>query len=76
MPAHGACFLCDRQVSHVALGHRRASGTLKRLECLFGRTRMWLFKYLLLLSGAGLVGGAFAIVVYGIYRTRESWRQY
>ena len=36
---------------------------------------MWLFKCLMLLSGAGLVGGAFAIVIYDIYRTRESWRQ-
>ena len=37
---------------------------------------MWLFKYLLVLSGSGLVGGAFAIVIHDIYRTRESWRQY
>ena len=35
---------------------------------------MLLLKYLLLLSGAGLLGGAFAIVIYDIYRTRESWR--
>ena len=35
---------------------------------------MLLLKYLLLLSGAGLLGGAFAIVVYDIYRTQESWR--
>jgi regulator of protease activity HflC (stomatin/prohibitin superfamily) len=45
------------------------------LECLFReKIRMLLLKYLLLLSGAGLLGGAFAIVVYDIYRTRESWR--
>ncbi len=35
---------------------------------------MLLLKYLLLLSGAGLLGGAFAIVIYDVYRTRESWR--
>ena len=35
---------------------------------------MLLLKYLLLFTGAGLLGGAFAIVIYDIYRTRESWR--
>jgi regulator of protease activity HflC (stomatin/prohibitin superfamily) len=35
---------------------------------------MLLLKYLLLFSGAGLLGGAFAIVIYDVYRTRESWR--
>ena len=35
---------------------------------------MLLLKYLLLLSGAGLLGGAFAIVIYDAYRTLESWR--
>jgi hypothetical protein len=37
---------------------------------------MLLLKYLLLLSGAGLLGGTFAVVIYDVYRTRESWRQY
>ncbi len=35
---------------------------------------MLLLKYLLLFIGAGLMGGAFAMVVYDIYRARESWR--
>src|SRR6266851_10493633 len=35
---------------------------------------MLLLKYLLLFSGAGLLGVAFAIVIYDVYRTRESWR--
>jgi len=35
---------------------------------------MLLLKYLLLFSGAGLLGVAFAIVTYDVYRTRESWR--
>jgi regulator of protease activity HflC (stomatin/prohibitin superfamily) len=35
---------------------------------------MLLLKYLLLFSGAGLLGGAFAIVIGDVYRTRESWR--
>ncbi len=35
---------------------------------------MLLLKYLLLFAGAGLLGGALAIVIYDIYRTRESWR--
>jgi regulator of protease activity HflC (stomatin/prohibitin superfamily) len=35
---------------------------------------MLLLKYLLLFIGAGLLGGAFAIVIQDIYRTRESWR--
>ena len=35
---------------------------------------MLLLKYLLLFTGAGLLGGALAIVVYDIYRARESWR--
>ena len=35
---------------------------------------MLLLKYLLLFTGAGLLGGAFAIVIYDIYRARESWR--
>ena len=35
---------------------------------------MLLLKYLLLFTGAGLLGGAFAMVVYDIYRARESWR--
>ena len=44
-------------------------------ECLFReKTRMLLLKYLLLISGAGLLGGALAIVIYDVYRTRESWK--
>jgi len=35
---------------------------------------MLLLKYLLLFSGAGLLGGAVAMVIYDVYRTRESWR--
>ncbi len=35
---------------------------------------MLLLKYLLLFSGAGLLGVAFAIVIYDVYRARESWR--
>jgi len=35
---------------------------------------MLLLKYLLLFTGAGLFGGALAIVIYDIYRTRDSWR--
>lgn len=35
---------------------------------------MLLLKYLLLFTGAGLLGGALAIVIYDIYRTREVWR--
>ena len=35
---------------------------------------MLLLKYLLLFAGAGLLGGALAIVIYDIYRTREAWR--
>jgi regulator of protease activity HflC (stomatin/prohibitin superfamily) len=35
---------------------------------------MLLLKYLLLLSGAGLLGGALAIVIYDVYRSLESWR--
>ena len=35
---------------------------------------MLLLKYLLLFSGAGLLGGAFAILIYDVYRTRDSWR--
>jgi hypothetical protein len=35
---------------------------------------MLLLKYLLLFTGAGLLGGAFAMVVYDIYWTRQSWR--
>jgi len=35
---------------------------------------MLLLKYLLLFTGAGLLGGALAIVIYDIYRARESWR--
>jgi regulator of protease activity HflC (stomatin/prohibitin superfamily) len=35
---------------------------------------MLLLKYLLLFTGAGLLGGAFAMVVYDVYRARESWR--
>jgi regulator of protease activity HflC (stomatin/prohibitin superfamily) len=35
---------------------------------------MLLLKYLLLFTGAGLLGGAFAMIVYDIYRTRQSWR--
>ena len=43
---------------------------MNRQECLFReKTRMLLLKYLLLFSGAGLLGGAFAIVIYDIYRT-------
>ena len=36
---------------------------------------MLLLKFLLMLTGAGLLGGAFAIVIYDVYRTRQSWRQ-
>src|SRR5438046_896408 len=36
---------------------------------------MLLLKFLLMLTGAGLLGGAFAIVIYDAYRTRQSWRQ-
>jgi len=35
---------------------------------------MLLLKYLLLFTGAGLLGGALTIVLYDVYRTRESWR--
>jgi len=35
---------------------------------------MLLLKYLLLFSGAGLLGGALLIVIYDIYHARESWR--
>ncbi len=35
---------------------------------------MLLLKYLLLFTGAGLLGGALAIVIHDIYRARESWR--
>jgi regulator of protease activity HflC (stomatin/prohibitin superfamily) len=35
---------------------------------------MLLLKYLLLFTGAGLLGGAFAMVMHDIYRTRQSWR--
>src|SRR6266849_2482504 len=31
-------------------------------------------RYLMLFSGAGLLGVAFAIVIYDVYRARESWR--
>ena len=36
---------------------------------------MLLLKFLLMLTGAGLLGGAFAIVIYDAYRTLQSWRQ-
>jgi regulator of protease activity HflC (stomatin/prohibitin superfamily) len=36
---------------------------------------MLLLKFLLMFLGAGLLGGAFAIVIYDVYRTRQSWRQ-
>jgi len=36
---------------------------------------MLLLKFLLMFTGAGLLCGAFAIVLYDIYRTRQSWRQ-
>jgi regulator of protease activity HflC (stomatin/prohibitin superfamily) len=36
---------------------------------------MLLLKFLLMFTGAGLLGGAFAIVIYDVYRTRQSWRQ-
>jgi len=36
---------------------------------------MLLLKFLLMFMGAGLLCGAFAIVLYDIYRTRQSWRQ-
>ncbi|MBZ5591878.1 MAG: hypothetical protein LAP39_06555 [Acidobacteriia bacterium] len=35
---------------------------------------MLLLKYLLLFSGAGLFAGALAVVIYDVYRTRQSWR--
>ena len=35
---------------------------------------MLLLKYLLLFTGAGLLGGALTILIYDIYRTREAWR--
>ena len=34
---------------------------------------MLLLKYLLLFTGAGLLGGALTIVIFDIYRTREAW---
>jgi hypothetical protein len=77
VPEHGACFLSGKQIHHLAYGRQRASGRMNGLECLFsGEKRMLLLKYLLLLSGAGLLGGTFAVVIYDVYRTRESWRQY
>src|SRR5579864_7745599 len=76
MRAHGASFLCDRQISHGAWAPACEWNPEAATNASSGRTRMWLFKCLLLLSGAGLVGAAFAIVVYDAYRTRESWRQY
>ena len=36
---------------------------------------MLLLKFLLMFMGAGLLGGALAIVIYDVYRTRQSWRQ-
>jgi regulator of protease activity HflC (stomatin/prohibitin superfamily) len=36
---------------------------------------MLLLKFLLLFMGAGLLGGAVAIVIFDVYRTRQSWRQ-
>jgi regulator of protease activity HflC (stomatin/prohibitin superfamily) len=36
---------------------------------------MLLLKFLLMFTGAGLLGGAFAIVIYDVYRTRQAWRQ-
>lgn len=36
---------------------------------------MLLLKFLLMFTGAGLLGGALAIVIYDVYRTRQSWRQ-
>jgi regulator of protease activity HflC (stomatin/prohibitin superfamily) len=36
---------------------------------------MLLLKFLLMFMGAGLLGGALAIVMYDVYRTRQSWRQ-
>ncbi len=36
---------------------------------------MLLLKFLLMFTGAGLLGGAVAIVIYDVYRTRQSWRQ-
>ena len=36
---------------------------------------MLLLKFLLMLTGAGLLGGALALVIYDVYRTRQSWRQ-
>jgi regulator of protease activity HflC (stomatin/prohibitin superfamily) len=36
---------------------------------------MLLLKFLLMFTGAGLLGGALAIVMYDVYRTRQSWRQ-
>ena len=35
---------------------------------------MLLLKYLLLLTGAGLCGGALALVVYDVYRARRLWQ--
>ena len=35
---------------------------------------MLLLKFLLLFTGAGLLGSALAMVIYDVYRTRESWR--
>jgi regulator of protease activity HflC (stomatin/prohibitin superfamily) len=35
---------------------------------------MLLLKVLLLVTGAGLLSGALAMVIYDIYRARESWR--
>jgi regulator of protease activity HflC (stomatin/prohibitin superfamily) len=35
---------------------------------------MLLLKYLLLFLGASLAGGALAILVFDVYRTRQSWR--
>jgi regulator of protease activity HflC (stomatin/prohibitin superfamily) len=35
---------------------------------------MLLLKVLLLFTGAGLLGGAFAMVIYDVYRARQAWR--
>ncbi len=35
---------------------------------------MLLLKVLLMFTGAGLLGGALAMVIYDVYRTRQSWR--
>jgi regulator of protease activity HflC (stomatin/prohibitin superfamily) len=35
---------------------------------------MLLLKYLLLFTGVGLLGGVLTILIFDIYRTRESWR--